>query len=131
MRLVVRSTPERHQRHQPGQDRRYGLPEAQRIAFNQRPAAGRPGGQVRAQVRLRMRWDGKRSGGKTARFRHRVRAGKHAEQGDAEGVDVGLLVTGCPAGGSFTERMGHVACWNSVMNDDRHRVQKWNEFIAA
>jgi putative spermidine/putrescine transport system substrate-binding protein len=34
-------------------------------------------------------------------------------------------------GGSFTERMGRVACWNSVMNEDRYMVQKWNEFIAA
>lgn len=34
-------------------------------------------------------------------------------------------------GGSFTERMGAVACWNSVMNEDRYLVQKWNEFIAA
>jgi putative spermidine/putrescine transport system substrate-binding protein len=34
-------------------------------------------------------------------------------------------------GGSFTERMGKVVCWNSVMNEDRYMVQKWNEFIAA
>ena len=34
-------------------------------------------------------------------------------------------------GGSFQERMGKVVCWNSVMNEDRYMVQKWNEFIAA
>jgi putative spermidine/putrescine transport system substrate-binding protein len=34
-------------------------------------------------------------------------------------------------GGSFNERMGKVACWNSVMNEDRYMIQKWNEFIAA
>ena len=34
-------------------------------------------------------------------------------------------------GGSFTERMSRVACWNSVMTEDRYMVQKWNEFIAA
>ena len=34
-------------------------------------------------------------------------------------------------GGSFTERMGRVACWNSVMAEDRYMIQKWNEFIAA
>ena len=34
-------------------------------------------------------------------------------------------------GGSFAERMGHVACWNSVMDEDRYMVSKWNEFIAA
>jgi len=34
-------------------------------------------------------------------------------------------------GGSFYERMGHVACWNSVMSEDRYMVQKWNEFVVA
>jgi len=34
-------------------------------------------------------------------------------------------------GGSFQERMGHVACWNSVMDENKYMVQKWNEFIAA
>ena len=34
-------------------------------------------------------------------------------------------------GGSFMDRMSHVACWNSVMDEDRYMIQKWNEFIAA
>ena len=34
-------------------------------------------------------------------------------------------------GGSFADRMGKVACWNSVMTEDRYLVQKWNEFMAA
>ena len=34
-------------------------------------------------------------------------------------------------GGSFHERMGHVACWNSVMDENQYMVRKWNEFIAA
>jgi putative spermidine/putrescine transport system substrate-binding protein len=34
-------------------------------------------------------------------------------------------------GGSFEERMGAVACWNSVMDEDRYMVRKWNEFVAA
>jgi putative spermidine/putrescine transport system substrate-binding protein len=34
-------------------------------------------------------------------------------------------------GGSYTERMGHVACWNSVMDENEYMVKKWNEFIAA
>lgn len=34
-------------------------------------------------------------------------------------------------GGSFFDRMGKVACWNSVMDQDRYMVQKWNEFVAA
>lgn len=34
-------------------------------------------------------------------------------------------------GGSFYDRMGAVACWNAVMDEDRYMVRKWNEFIAA
>lgn len=34
-------------------------------------------------------------------------------------------------GGSFVERMGKVACWNSVMDEDRYMVRRWNEFIAS
>ena len=34
-------------------------------------------------------------------------------------------------GGAFEERMGAVACWNSVMDENQHMVRKWNEFIAA
>ena len=34
-------------------------------------------------------------------------------------------------GGSFWERMGKVACWNTLMDENRYMVSKWNEFIAA
>lgn len=34
-------------------------------------------------------------------------------------------------GGSFAERMGAVACWNAVMDENQYMVRKWNEFIAA
>jgi putative spermidine/putrescine transport system substrate-binding protein len=34
-------------------------------------------------------------------------------------------------GGSFEQRMGAVACWNAVMDEDRYMVQRWNQFIAA
>jgi putative spermidine/putrescine transport system substrate-binding protein len=34
-------------------------------------------------------------------------------------------------GGSFQQRMSNVACWNSVMHEQKYMVQKWNEFIAA
>ena len=34
-------------------------------------------------------------------------------------------------GGSFADRMGSVACWNAVMDENRYMVRKWNEFIAA
>ncbi|MEM8569827.1 MAG: extracellular solute-binding protein [Pseudomonadota bacterium] len=34
-------------------------------------------------------------------------------------------------GGSFYDRMGRVACWNAVMDENQYMVRKWNEFIAA
>ncbi|WP_207101659.1 ABC transporter substrate-binding protein [Paracoccus shandongensis] len=34
-------------------------------------------------------------------------------------------------GGSFEQRMGNVACWNTVMDEERYMVQRWNEFISA
>ncbi|QEW07076.1 ABC transporter substrate-binding protein [Nitrincola iocasae] len=34
-------------------------------------------------------------------------------------------------GGSFEERMGSVACWNSVMDENQYMVRKWNEFIVS
>lgn len=34
-------------------------------------------------------------------------------------------------GGSYYDRMGAVACWNSVMDENQYMVRKWNEFIAA
>ncbi len=34
-------------------------------------------------------------------------------------------------GGSFEQRMGSVACWNSVMDENRHMIRKWNEFIVS
>ncbi|TCZ54632.1 ABC transporter substrate-binding protein [Roseicella aquatilis] len=34
-------------------------------------------------------------------------------------------------GGSFEARMGAVACWNAVMDENDYMVRKWNEFIAA
>jgi putative spermidine/putrescine transport system substrate-binding protein len=34
-------------------------------------------------------------------------------------------------GGSYSARMGAVACWNAVMDENDYMVRKWNEFIAA
>jgi putative spermidine/putrescine transport system substrate-binding protein len=34
-------------------------------------------------------------------------------------------------GGAFWERMGNIACWNTVMDENRYMVKKWNEFVAA
>jgi putative spermidine/putrescine transport system substrate-binding protein len=34
-------------------------------------------------------------------------------------------------GGSFAQRMGAIACWNTVMDEDRYLVRRWNDFVAA
>ena len=34
-------------------------------------------------------------------------------------------------GGSYEQRMGAIACWNSTMDENAYLVQKWNEFVAA
>jgi putative spermidine/putrescine transport system substrate-binding protein len=34
-------------------------------------------------------------------------------------------------GGSYEARMGGIACWNALMDENVYMVQKWNEFVAA
>ena len=34
-------------------------------------------------------------------------------------------------GGSYEARMGGIACWNAVMDENAYMVRKWNEFVAA
>jgi putative spermidine/putrescine transport system substrate-binding protein len=34
-------------------------------------------------------------------------------------------------GGSLWERLGNIAVWNSVMNEDRYLTRRWNEFITS
>ena len=34
-------------------------------------------------------------------------------------------------GGSFETRMGNIAVWNAVMDEDRYLVRRWNEFITS
>lgn len=34
-------------------------------------------------------------------------------------------------GGSFQDRMGNIACWNTIMDEDRYMIQRWNEFISS
>ena len=34
-------------------------------------------------------------------------------------------------GGSFWDRMGKVACWNTLMDENLYMVKKWNEFLAS
>lgn len=58
--------------------------------------------------------------------------GQPAEQ-DIKAPDGTVLETAGNVrdGGSFEDRMGAVACWNAVMDENRYMVRKWNEFIAA
>jgi putative spermidine/putrescine transport system substrate-binding protein len=34
-------------------------------------------------------------------------------------------------GGSFWQRMGNIACWNTLMDEDRYMVRRWNDFVSA
>jgi putative spermidine/putrescine transport system substrate-binding protein len=34
-------------------------------------------------------------------------------------------------GGAFWDRMGNIAVWNSVMEEDRYLTRRWNEFITS
>lgn len=34
-------------------------------------------------------------------------------------------------GGAFWDRLGNIAVWNSVMDEDRYLTRKWNEFISS
>ena len=34
-------------------------------------------------------------------------------------------------GGSYETRMGGIACWNAIMDENEYMVKKWNEFVAA
>jgi putative spermidine/putrescine transport system substrate-binding protein len=34
-------------------------------------------------------------------------------------------------GGAFMQRVGNIAVWNSVMDEDRYLTRKWNEFITS
>ena len=58
--------------------------------------------------------------------------GKPAEK-DIHGPDGSLLekAGAMRDGGSFETRMGGVACWNAVMDQNDYMVRKWNGFIAA
>ncbi len=56
-----------------------------------------------------------------------------AAMGDIKAPD-GTLLEKAGAkrdGGSYDDRMGNVACWNAVMDENDYMVSKWNEFIAA
>ena len=58
--------------------------------------------------------------------------GKPAEK-DIKGPDGSLLekAGAIRDGGSYDDRMGNVACWNAVMDENDYMVRKWNEFIAS
>ncbi|MBV1703280.1 MAG: PotD/PotF family extracellular solute-binding protein [Hyphomicrobiales bacterium] len=58
--------------------------------------------------------------------------GKPAEQ-DIHGPDGGLLEKKGTVrdGGSYEARVGAIACWNSIMDENVYMLKKWNEFVAA
>jgi putative spermidine/putrescine transport system substrate-binding protein len=34
-------------------------------------------------------------------------------------------------GGSYWDRMGKIACWDTKMTEDRHLTRRWNEFVSS
>ena len=34
-------------------------------------------------------------------------------------------------GGAIWDRMGNIACWNTVMDEDRYLTRRWNEFVSS
>jgi putative spermidine/putrescine transport system substrate-binding protein len=34
-------------------------------------------------------------------------------------------------GGSYEQRLGNIAVWNSVMDQDKYLIKRWNEFVTA
>jgi len=34
-------------------------------------------------------------------------------------------------GGSYEQRMGHIAVWNSVMDEHNYLVRRWSDFMRA
>lgn len=34
-------------------------------------------------------------------------------------------------GGALWDRMGNIACWNTVMDEDRYLTRRWNEFVSS
>jgi putative spermidine/putrescine transport system substrate-binding protein len=34
-------------------------------------------------------------------------------------------------GGGIWDRMGNIACWNTVMDEDRYLTKRWNEFVSS
>ena len=37
----------------------------------------------------------------------------------------------CATAARYEQRMGGIACWNAMMDENAYMVQKWNEFVAA
>lgn len=59
-------------------------------------------------------------------------AGKETTQ-DLRGTDGNLSVKAGSrrSGGTYQQRMGHIAVWNTVMPSYEYSLQKWYEFISA
>jgi hypothetical protein len=33
--------------------------------------------------------------------------------------------------GAFWDRLGHIAAWNAVVDEDRYLTRRWNEFVTS
>ena len=67
------------------------------------------------------------------RFRPGLRTSSPVGRKRPKGPDGSLLEKAGAVrdGGSYDDRMGNVACWNAVMDENDYMVRKWNEFIAS
>jgi hypothetical protein len=36
-----------------------------------------------------------------------------------------------PDGRAFWDRLGHIAAWDAVMDEDRYVTRRWNEFVSS
>ena len=59
--------------------------------------------------------------GKPADAGHQVAQRRPARQGRQH----------CATAARYEQRMGGIACWNALMDENTYMVQKWNEFVAA
>jgi putative spermidine/putrescine transport system substrate-binding protein len=59
--------------------------------------------------------------------------GRQARHQDIKSPDGDLLAKAGAVrdGGSYEQRMGGIACWNAVMDENEYMVRKWNEFEPA
>lgn len=59
-------------------------------------------------------------------------AGKPASEDLPDAYGNGLIPQGEQRdGGSYEQRMSHIAVWNSVMDEHNYLVRRWHDFLRA